>query len=830
MAVFACTALVAALLSSPQDPDLARGFTGEPLWFVENVGQLDGEFRYAGRVGGLAVFAHDDGFTVRAADRAADAPGRHRGAVIRHTFEARSPDAALAAEHAGEGHVSFLRGADPSRWARALPTFGAVRNAGLYEGVDLVLKGDARQFEYDLVAMPGADLSAVVMRVEGADRLTVDADGGLCVETAYGVLRHGRPKTIVLGPDGSRSEVEARYEIVDGERVRFDADEVPAGSRLLLDPTIAWSTYLGGVADDHDCGCFVTDDCGCYLTGDTLSLDYPTTLGSFDTSYNGNVDAFVTNLIGNGTKLIWSTYLGGSTDDYGHGVVVDAAAKVYVAGGTGSNDFPATVGAYDTSWNGGHDIFAACLTADGTNLVYATYLGGAAEDGTHGGQAIALTPAGEAAIAGYSSSLNYPVTKGAPDTTQNDGGTNVDGIVSIVSADGGNLVFSTYLGGAGFDIASAIDVDLATNIVVTGGWSTSANFPVTAGAWATTPNGADNGFVVKLDATRKVAFSSLLGSTNEVVRDVACESNGAVLAAGFTPSASLPVTPGVFQPAIGGQHDGFVARFVSDGSVVSYLSYLGGSGEEAANGIDLDGVTGDAYIVGLTESTDFPVTPQGFDLTYNGNGDAFAARVSADGSKLRYATYLGGSQADVAYAAEAHAEGSLYVSGGTSSVDFPVTAGVVDPTANGGADVFITLLPAGETSCPNTASFATYGAGKAGQNGVPTLTALANPVVPSPTMSVRIANGAPNAPVYILLGTNANSYAFDGGTLLLDPVRIWFLGSLDASGQKDYSLFIPDNPNYCGKTMYLQVFLKDASVGTAYGLSMTNGLALTFGN
>jgi len=832
-ALFAALFLVPSLANAApsEAPAPASGFAGEPLVFFENVGQLEGPVRYAGRLGGLAVFAHEDGFCVRAADSvASEGRGAYRGAVLNHVFEDRNESSKYEALEQTDAHVSFLRGNDPSKWASKLPTFATLKNAGLYPGVDLVLKGDARRFEYDLVTAPGADLSRVSMRIDGADRLNIAEDGSLEVETRYGVLQHDRPRTVAMLADGTRRVVEARYVLIDESRVGFQSDAVPAGARLLLDPTIAWSSFLGGVSDEHDCGTDIDDDCGCFLTGDTMSLDFPTTVGSFDETYNTNIDAFCTNLIGNGTKLIWSTYLGGSADDYGHGVRLGAGGVVNIAGGTGSRDFPATAGAYDVTFNGGHDIFVAKLTPDGTNLVYATFLGGAGEDGTHGGQAISITAAGEAAIAGYSSSVDFPVTKGAPDTTQNDGGASVDGVVAIFSVDGANLMFSTYLGGAGFDVASAIDVDPATNIVVTGGWSTSVNFPVTVGAWATTPNGADNGFVVKFDAARNVQFSSLLGSTNEVVRDVACEGNGSVLATGYTPSQTLPTTPGVFQSSIGGGHDGFVARFQPDGSTVTYVSYLGGSQAEAGNAIDLDGVTGDAYICGLTESQDFPVTQHAFDPTYNGRGDAFAMRVSADGQNLVYSTFLGGSSNDVAYSARVHGEGSLYVSGATLSGDFPVTAGVYDETANGGSDVFITLLPAGVTSCPANASTANYGVGKAGQNGVPTLTAVSAPIVPSPLATIQIANGAPNAPVWLLLGVSNASVPFDGGTMLVNPMRVWPIGNLNGAGVLDVSMFIPDNPNYCGKTMYGQAWIFDPTVQTPFQLSMTPGLALTFGN
>lgn len=829
MLSFVASALITVSIGASGDP--LPGFAGESLLFIENVGQWSGETAYVGRLGGTTVFVHDDGFTIRASERVTNGDGSgFQGTVLRHVFEGATEQPMVTSEEPTAARIHVLKGARPEAWVTGLVGFRGVRAQGLYPGIDLVLRGDHRSFEYDLEARPGADLSQVQMRIDGADAIRVSEDGALLVDTVFGTLRHAPPTTIQLRADGSRETVDSRYVLLRGGQVGFEARNWDPNATLLIDPTITWSTYLGGALDDHDCGVMITDNCNCYVTGDTLSLDFPTTPGAFDVTQSGDIDAFVANIVGDGSALWWSTYLGGTKDDYGHGVITDASGAVYVAGGTGSLDFPATAGAHDTSFNGGHDLYIAKLTADGSSLHYATYIGGAGEEGTLGGQAIALTPLGEPAVAGYSFSVDFPVTKNAPDITQNDNGLDQDAVVVILKSDGSGVAFASYFGGVGPDLASCIDIDPTTNVVAIGGWTRSPAFPVTVGAFATTPNAADNGFVLKLDAARNVAFASYIGSTSEIVRDVASDPSGAVLAAGYTPSASLPTTPGVFQPNHGGLHDSFVARFASDGTSVGYISYLGGSSEEAANAIDTDGTTGDAYVCGLTQSTDFPTSVQAFDATYNGNGDAFVSRISADGTSLVYSTYLGGSGSDVAYANEAHDVGSLYVSGGTRSTDFPVTNLTVDGTPNGGEDVFVSLLPAGVVSCPGLASASSYGAGKAGQNGVPVLVNQNAPSVPQPSLTISVTNGAPNAPAFLLFGGQAINVPFDGGALLVAPLWVFPMGLLDGNGETDFVYAVNDNPNYCGATVMLQTIIVDPTVQTFYGTSQTNGLTLTFGN
>lgn len=803
-----------------------------PMAFVKNPGRFPPAVQFAGLAPDTATYLEDNAFVIRHGGRVRSDLGEStvRGVVLRYSFVGAQADARVDVTDAREGRVNFLLGADPKEWRTGLPTFGEAQYSDLYPGVGMVLREHAGALEYDLILAPGADLSQVAIRCDGADRLYVDASGRLIAEAGEGRVIQSRPVTAELTADGSRRDVACRFELIDGDTYRFVAVDRDPSARLVIDPGITFSGFLGGSNDDHDCGCYIASDCSCYLTGDTLSVDFPTELGAFDSTANGGFDTFVTKIVGIGNALLYSTYVGGSQDDYGHGVVVDGLGRAYVAGGTRSSDFPVTPGAAQVALSGPTDLILMRLSADGSALEWASYLGGSGEEGTLGGQAIALDPQGRPSIGGYTRSMNFPVTKGAPDTTQNDAGVFGDGCVATLSADGSTVEFATYLGGEDIDVVNAISLGPNGDLVI-GGWSRSSVFPVTTGAFATTPTLTFTGFVTCFDPDavgNKVVFSTFTGGKDQIVRDIAVDASGDIYVAGFTAAASVPTTPGAFQSAFGGGTDGFLLKLSPDGTSLIYGSYLGGSGEDVINGVDTDGVTGDAYVVGMTRSIDFPATSNAYDTSHNGGQDAFVSRFTADGATLTYSTFLGGSADDAAYAMEAHDQNSVYVSGGTFSSDFPGLASF-DDTANGGEDVFITLLPVGVDTCVADAGVAAYGVGKAGSNGLVPGFMSSAPKVPSPAFQLHVTQAAAFAPAWLIIGFNPVFTPLDGGFINVDPLHTVFVGMTDASGNLDVLAPIAENPNYCSKQLYAQILIQDPGVGSPLGLSMTAGLALLFG-
>jgi len=438
-------------------------------------------------------------------------------------------------------------------------------------------------------------------------------------------------------------------------------------------------------------------------------------LGGYDHSQTLTIDPV----------LVYSTYLGGSTNDIANGIAVDNSGNAYVAGITYSTNFPVTPGAYQTSNNGKAggwpNAFITKLNTSGTALVYSTYLGGTGPvsytSGTNldSASAIAVDGSGNAYIVGATSSADFPVTQGALQTALSGKG---NAFVTELNATGTALVYSTYLGGSGSDFASALALDSSGSAYVAG-YAGSTDFPVTAGAFQTKNNGASNGygkaFVSKLNAAgTALLYSTYLGGSYfDEALAVALDSSGSAYVAGYAASKDFPVTAGAIQTKNNGapNDDGnaFVSKLNAAGTAVLYSTYLGGSGTtiagDVAYSIALDS-SGYAYVAGEANSSDFPVTPGAFQTVNKASfpgSNAFISKLNTTGTALMYSTYLGGSGGNfldgtffVDYASSIAVDiaGNAYVTGATNSTDFPVTAGAFQTTGPEDAwtKAFITKL------------------------------------------------------------------------------------------------------------------------------------------
>ncbi len=799
-----------------------------PLVFVENRGQVDAQARFSGVKGGLQVYFTNDGFRTSLSQRDGE-DGRHTfGTNLFHTFEGASQDVTLSGEKPLGGEINYLIGNDPSKWVSHLETYGAVRYHGLYSGVDMIVYDNNGKLEYDLELAPGADLSKVICRVDGGDSLSIDDAGRLVVATRYGELKHENPKTWTNNADGTRTEIDSKFVLIDSQRFGFAIPNRDPSASIVLDPGLTYGSYMGGTSREHGCGVSVDNDCDLYVAGDTQSADFPSTAGAFDSTYNAKFDTFVAKLIGTGTNLIYATFVGGSQGDFGHGVIVKHE-NAWVTGGADSRDFPVTAGAYDTTHNGGADMFLYELSADGSTLIFSTFVGGSGDEFSFGGQGVGVDPSDNGYVAGLSNSANFPTTPGCfqPVNAGSD-----DAFVTKFAVDGSALIYSTLIGGNNSDVANALDVD-AAGFAYVGGFALSQNFPTTLGAFHTAPNGGSNGFLFKLNQTgTALVYSTFCGGSAEVVRGVAVDPTGECFVTGYTLSTVFPATPGAFDTTVNGNGDCFVEKFNPAGSNVVYASYFGGTGVDVGNGIDSDQITGDCYVTGWTESPFLPVTPTAFDSFYNGGPeDAYVIRVRADGSTLDYCTYLGGSGFDVAFAINTHEIGAVYVAGGTYSPDFPTGSNpTFDTTYNGDEDIFLVLMPAGPNACPYAPASSAYGTGFPGANGTPAWSNLSAPLVPSLALQLQLTNGVPNATVFVLVGVNPAAIPFSSGTLLVDPQIVVAAGVADGSGTFNANVPVVENPNYCGNAVYSQVFMVDPTLATFYQVVMSNGLKLTFGS
>jgi clostripain len=464
-----------------------------------------------------------------------------------------------------------------------------------------------------------------------------------------------------------------------------------------------YSTFLGGSSNDYGYSIAVDEGKATYVTGGTWSPDFPTIPGTIG-DYNGNSDVFIVKLDAMGHDLNYATFLGGGQSDEGFAVDVDSTGAAYVTGSTASTDFPATQNAFDSTYNGGGDTFVVKLNTFGNQIAYATFLGGSGYDSgySHG---IAVDTTGAAYVTSGTDTGDFPITMTAFDTTFN--GVK-DAFVAKLNQEGSQLLYSTFLGGSNYDEGFAVDVDSTGAAYVTG-WTNSSDFPTTPSAFDTTLNGNFDAFIVKLNTTGNLLYATFLGGSlgGDVGKDIAVGKAGTVCVSGLTASFDFPTTSGAFDTTPNEGGDAFVAKLNSLGSGLIYSTFLGGRKRDESLSIAVNG-SGEAYVAGFTESSDFPITLGAFDMTLNGASDAFVAKINEFGSVLLYATFLGGNSGDYGRGIAFDRDGAAYVTGSTSSSDFPTTSGSYDTTFNGGdADAFVTKLAMGSGPTPTSTSTAT---------------------------------------------------------------------------------------------------------------------------
>ena len=594
-----------------------------PLYFEANKGQTDEQVRFLARGSRSTLFLTPSEavlvFTHREVSRT----------VLRMTFIGANPEPSVVGAEELPGKANYFIGSDPANWRTDVPTYAKVRYKNVYPGIDLIYYGNQRQLEYDFVVSPGADPKRIRLGFQGADKLEVDAQGDLVLHTATGVIRQRKP-VIYQEVEGARREIAGGYVLEGARRVGFRVTAYDAHRPLVIDPALFYSTYLGGSDSDEGFAIAVDTAGTAYVTGGTFSIDFPTTQGAFQTTLVGfHGVAFVTKLNSTGSGLVYSTYLGGAIADRGQAIAVDIAGNAYVTGLTFSKDFPTTPVAFQSTPNllAGNNAFVTKLNPLGSALVYSTYLGGISRDHATG---IAVDAAGNAYVTGNTSSVQFPTTPGAYQTTF--GGSNdvliYQGDAFVVKLDptGSALIYSTFLGGSGDDIAYGIALD----------------------------------------------------------------SSGNAYVVGATASTDFPTTPGAFQPTFGGgEAHVFVAKVNPLGSALVYSTYLGGSDHDEGFGIALDGLPSpNAYVTGETRSTDFPIIPGAIQPTFAGGTgfDVFVTKLDPTGSALIYSTYLGGPGDDYgnAIAVDALPNPNAYVTGVTASTTFPTTPGAFQTSFGGG--------------------------------------------------------------------------------------------------------------------------------------------------
>ena len=681
-----------------------QAYREQPLRFIANAGQLDARVRYYAQGSGYGFYLSPQeavfGFVKPAAEGArrgasvvsaaavARQQSRSSGYALALRFLGANPDVRVEGAARAPGVVNYLIGSDPDRWRTGLPTFEQVVYRDLWPGIDMLIGGQAGQLKYEFEVQPGARVEDIRLTYAGARQLSLTAAGDLLIETPVGALTDSRPVSYQrIG--GRDVAVQTRFALQEDGAAAFGFAVAGRDPRhaLRIDPGLIYSTFLGGRGGDGPSALALDADGNAYVTGATGSPNYPTTPGAQDNSHNGELDVFVTKLGGDGAVL-YSTFLGGARADEPVAFALDADGNAYVTGVTASTDYPTTPGAHDNSYNGGFlDVFVTKLGADGAAL-YSTFLGGARDEFA---SAFALDAGGNAYVTGYTESRKYPTTPGAHDNSYNGGFFDV--FVTKLGAAGSALVYSTFLGGAEDEFASALALDDAGNAYVTGRTG-STDYPTTPGAHDNSYNGELDVFVTKLSAAGSaLVYSTFLGGASDEFADAfALDADGNAHVTGLTVSANYPTTPGAQDNSFNGLTDVFVTKLGANGAAI-YSTFLGGADAEGPSGLALD-ATGKAHVTGITHSADYPTTPGAEDNSHNGSHDVFVTKLGANGTAL-YSTFLGGTDLEVPQAFALDAAGNAYVTGLTASTDYPTTPGAQDNSYSGGlSDVFVTKLGA----------------------------------------------------------------------------------------------------------------------------------------
>ncbi len=625
-------------------------------------------------------------------------PGGKRLSPATIRFLGANPRATLAAERQLSGQTNYLLGNEPRRWRTGVPWFGRLRVSGVWPGVDIVYFPNGTDLEYDLECSAGAALARMQLEVSGVSDVKVLADGSLALSTAAGALRQLAPRAFEVSANGRR-RVPGGYRVekkAGDWLVSFEVDRTKPDSRLLIDPVITASAYIGGSGVDAASGIGTDAQGNLYVSGYTQSPEYSASANAVIPG-----DGFVAKFTSRGNP-VYFTYFGGSSADEPRALKVTPAGEVIVAGTTVSPDFPVSPGAFQTTigdsppsslWGDG---FIIKLDKTGKSQVFSTYFGGSSVDVI---SAIDVNADGEIAVTGWTDSLVFPTSFNAPQNTPP-----VDGFhafASKLTADASALVWSTYIGGKYNDEGRAVAFDASGDVVVAG-TTVSPDFPVTPGAYQTSfdPGGEfahSAGFVTKIDKPGEgFLFSTFLGgSGDDTPLALVVAGDGTVFVAGQTYSADFPATAGAFQGSLKGfglQSDGFVASLSADGARLAWSTYLGGGGQDSIYALARDSA-GNLTVAGETTSTDFPTAGAGCSLKLaSGGRDAFVSRLNAAGKALVYSAYVGGTADDRATALALLPSGDAAIAGVTFSASFPVVQGGASTSLKGGEDAFMAVL------------------------------------------------------------------------------------------------------------------------------------------
>jgi hypothetical protein len=654
-----------------------------------------------------------------------------------------NPNAKIAAETQLPGVTNYILGRDPSKWRSGVPRYGQLRDRDVYPGVDVAYHGATPgkfqddKLQFDFLINPGANPADVKLGFHGAKQLHTAATGDLVIESGAGRLQLHRPFAYQEA-NGLRQPVDARFVTHANNRVSFALGSYDHTRQLVIDPTVTYSTYLGGSAEDDGNAITVDSSGNAYITGETDSANFP---GAGAPA--GGRDVFVTELNPTGT-LVFTTLVGGTADDIGNAIAVDTTgspAGIYVTGQTASPDFPTTGGVVQPTFLGASTThgFVFKLSANGSTILWNTFI-----EGSDGESALGLALARDTVnttdddvyVVGSTLSVdlgsNTTGTNGTVNPLPHGGSLNNgtgstsgsdDGFIAKVGNGGTRYLFLSYLGGSSDDSAYGVALDSTGNAYVAGATS-SSDFYTTPGVLQPAcgtdgkcnVNGANtnpDAFVLAITSGNSPTYlySTFLGGENkDEAFAIAVDSSANAYVTGQTFSTQFPTkNPLTGLSSLAGTQDAFVASLNSTGTALNYSTYLGGSGTEAGLGIAVD-TTANAYVTGYTTSTDFPTAAATQAAFGGGNSssfdtDAFVSELNLNGTSLSlpFSTYLGGKGDEDFVTGALAVDGSdnIYVTGDTNSSNFPLTNAAYNTYNAGSTSATCTLAGENAVPCPD---------------------------------------------------------------------------------------------------------------------------------
>lgn len=701
--------LMAALLcvaSSVAIP--ARTLPGEAIeGLTENRGQIasaEGDsVRFAASSGSTAIQLTDRGISFAFFSRTPQASAREdrSGAMAsarpRDTIPAmvacridlmligaRAHPVMVAEEQTGELRNYYSAGAPAG--ITGVASFRRITYRDIYDGIDFIIRCGSSGLTYEFAVKPGGDPSRIRLRYSGARSVSIAGDGALSIEHPLGTLRESAPFTYLLE---SGESIPSSFHL-SGDTISFAIHRYARQRTLVIDPTIFWSTYLGGGQIESGADVACDRQRNMIVAGSSTSLDFPTSGGVLQSSLRGARDCWISKFDPNGVRL-WTTFYGGTSEDVARRIAIDTNGRIAVAGNTESPDFPTSPGAYQPEMHGSNtkaspdyrgDAFVVVLEPDGTRR-WGTCIGGVDDDYAAG---VAFDQSGGVIIGGATYSTDFPVT---PDALVPGGGSPVtmDAIVAHFDSTG-RLLWSSYLVSPADDEILGVAVARNGTILLCG--RGGVGLPTSPDAIEKTPGALTVGYLARLSSAHAFLWGTFFGGS-AVGACQAISSDGAngIVVSGTTLAQDLPVTSGAIQTTNQGSYDGFVARMDPSGGLL-WSTYLGGEENDSPQDIDV-AQDGTIALAGWTESAGMPTTIDAVQATLKGTQDAFVVKLAGSGGLL-WSTYLGGSNLDQAFGVAIDDEGGVIVAGTTTSGNFPTTPGAFQTELKGTVDAFVTKL------------------------------------------------------------------------------------------------------------------------------------------